>query len=114
MCTYPAADARAEGHLRGVCWTKFRHVLNGQYLLVAPRRQILIPIVSAHNLLGVSLGGMGLSFICFGVIEHINSSIAVLLMVCILRVVQGVAGATQYTTALCLIAKHAKGSEKPK
>ena len=74
----------------------------------------LIPIVSAHNLLGVSLGGMGLSFICFGAIEHMDSSVAVLTMVCVLRVVQGVAGATQYTTALCLIAKHAKGSEKPK
>ena len=33
---------------------------------------------------------------------------------CFLRLVEGLAGSTQYTTALCLIAKYAQGAEKPK
>ena len=49
--------------------------------------KFLIPIVSAQNLLGISLFSMGSSFICFGFIAHIESKAAVLSIVCMLRMV---------------------------
>ena len=57
---------------------------------------------------------MGISFICFGFIEHIENTATIMAVSCLLRLIQGLAGSTQYTTALCLIAKYAKGAEKPK
>ena len=69
----------------------------------------LIPNVKAKNLLGWSLVIMGLSFICFGFIEYLDNVATIMAVSCFLRLIQGLAGSTQYTTALCLIAKHAKG-----
>ena len=57
---------------------------------------------------------MGFTFICLGFIEHLESVAVILTIACLLRLVQGLAGATQYTTALCMIAQFAKGNEKPK
>ena len=74
----------------------------------------LIPNIKPHNLLGSSLVIMGISFACFGTIEHIESETTIMVISCLLRLIQGLAGSTQYTTALCLIARYAKGKEKPK
>ena len=73
----------------------------------------LFQIVSPHNLLGLSLCIMGLSFVCMGFIAHLWNKAAILTVACVLRLIQGIAGSTVYTTALCLIAKHAgAGAEK--
>ena len=73
----------------------------------------LFQIVSPHNLLGLSLCIMGLSFVCMGFIAHLWNKAAILTVACALRLIQGIAGSTVYTTALCLIAKYARaGAEK--
>ena len=68
----------------------------------------LFQIVSPHNLLGLSLCVMGLSFVSMGFIAHLHNKAAILTVTCALRLVQGIAGSTVYTTALCLIAKYAR------
>ena len=47
----------------------------------------LIPSVKPHNLLGWSLVIMGISFICFGFIEHIENTATIMAVSCLLRLI---------------------------
>ena len=58
----------------------------------------------AHNLLGWSLVILGLSFMCFGLISYLTNSTVILLVCCLLRTIQGVAGTTQTVTGMSLMA----------
>lgn len=68
----------------------------------------LIERISGPNLLGLSLGIMGATFVCFGLIENMESKESVLVLSFILRLLEGMAGTTQWTTALAMIARIAK------
>ena len=68
--------------------------------------------VSGPNLLGLSLGIMGATFVCFGLIESMESRRSVLALAFVLRLLEGMAGTTQWTTALAMIARLAKPEEK--
>ena len=47
----------------------------------------LIPNIKPHNLLGCSLVIMGMSFICFGFIEHIDNVATIMGISCSLRLI---------------------------
>ena len=67
------------------------------------------PIVAKHvdrvgssNLLGLALGIMGATFICFGLIEVLTNKAIILTVACFLRLVQGITCSTCATTILTI------------
>ena len=64
-----------------ICWSP----IVGKYLLEK---------ISAPNLLGLSLGLMGVTFICFGLIDLMENKNGVLILSIVLRLMEGMAGTT--------------------
>ena len=67
------------------------------------------PIVAKHvdrvgssNLLGLALGVMGVTFICFGLIGILTNKAIILAVACFLRLVQGITCSTCATTILTI------------
>ena len=60
--------------------------------------------VGERNLLGLGIGLMGVTFICFGLIEGMESKVNILVLSFSLRLLHGVGCATNYTTLLSIAA----------
>ena len=74
----------------------------------------LVGRYAAHNLLGGSLAVLGVSFMCLGLIVYLRDSTTILIVTCVLRTIQGIAGTTQTTTGMAMLAKHASPDTKDK
>ena len=60
----------------------------------------LIPRVGQMNLIGLGLGFMGLTFVCFGFLEMLENRVYINLLAFTLRLLQGISCATGITTCL--------------
>ena len=72
----------------------------------------LVNKVSPANLMCVSLLVMGSTFVCFGFISRLEDSKTIMILTSCLRLVEGMASATQWTTAVTKLAVTAKNSKE--
>ena len=72
----------------------------------------LIQRVGASNLLALSIGVMGFTFVFFGQIEVLKSRENVIALASIIRLAQGMTGTTHWTTCLSLVSTIAKPEDK--
>ena len=74
----------------------------------------LIHRMGAANLLSISVGFLGVTFVVFGFIEVAGSSTSAIILAFLSRFMQGIAGSTHWTTALACITTIAKPEETEK
>ena len=73
------------------------------YILWPPIISKYAKTVSTNTLISLSLGLMGVEFICFGFIEVLESRVNILALASILRLLHGISCSTCFTTSFLII-----------
>ena len=72
------------------------------YIFWSPVVAKYVDKVGASNLVGLSLGNIGVAFFCFGFIANLESKASILALACSMRLLHGIACATNATTILAI------------